>query len=159
MRFLKIILIFYSLLIICTVLLVVYEGSATSNKNEQFVIAYIVFLITSSVITIIYHIKSFRFYRRENKQRLDKKLSKFLWIGAISFYGILLFVFAQGVYNNWSRYLNGNLQDNDFLFIAISLIPSLIGLVEISFMKKRIKQLKAKRGVKEGINDIKGLHE
>ncbi|WP_162200416.1 hypothetical protein [Kordia jejudonensis] len=117
------------------------------------------FLITSSVITIIYHIKSFRFYRRENKQRLDKKLSKFLWIGAISFYGILLFVFAQGVYNNWSRYLNGNLQDNDFLFIAISLIPSLIGLVEISFMKKRIKQLKAKRGVKEGINDIKGLHE
>lgn len=157
MLFLKIILILFSMLIICTVILVLLEGINDTDRNTKFIIAYIIILIVSSVITIIYHIKSFRFYRQEKKRNLDKKLSKFLWIGAISFYSFLLFLFAQGVYNNMGRYWNGNLKDNDFLFVAIILIPGLIGLMEISFLKKHIKQLKAERDVKEDINDIGNL--
>lgn len=154
MRFLKIILILFSLLIIGSVTLVMFEGISSADKNAQFIITYIIILIVLSIITILYQIKSFRFYRREEKQNLDKKLSKFLWIGAVSFYSFLLFIFGQGVYNNWSRYWNGNLKGNDFLFVSILFIPALIGLMEISFLKKRIKQLKLIRDTKEEIDDI-----
>lgn len=155
MRFLKIILILFSIVIILAVAFIVLEELNTlPSRIPLLVIIYVVIMTVLSIISILYHIKSFRFYRREEKQSLNKKLSKYLWVGVSCFYAFLLFLLGQGMYNNWRRYWYGNYKSEDILFIVLFLFPALIGFMEVFFLKKRIKQLRAIRNSKEEIDDI-----
>ncbi|WP_298426464.1 hypothetical protein [uncultured Kordia sp.] len=138
---------------------IVEDAEFSKNKIPVLVYAYIVLAIILPIINIIYQIRSFRFYRKVSKQNLDKKLSKFLWIGSASFNAFLLFLVAQGIYNNWNRYLSLDYKSDDFLFMSIIFFPALLGLLEVSLLKKRIKQLKIKRGIKEEIDDIRGVEK
>lgn len=155
MRFLKIILIIFSIVIILAIAFILLaELNSLPKETPLEAIIYIVLMMVLSVINILYHVKSFRFYRREEKRNLDKKISKFLWIGVSCFYAFLLFLLGQGMYNNWRRYWYGNYKSEDIFFVTLFLFPALIGFMEVFFLKKRIKQLKAIRNTKEEINDI-----
>ena len=155
MRFLKLILILFSIVTLLAItFVIVSEFNGMLSEIPLLALVYFILITILSIIHIVYHIKSFRFYRRKEKQNLDKKLSKFHWIGATCLYAFLLFLLGQGIYNNWYRYWDGGYKWDDILFIALFLIPASIGFLEFFYLKKRIKEIIAMRDTKEEINDI-----
>ncbi|QHI36750.1 hypothetical protein IMCC3317_21200 [Kordia antarctica] len=156
MRFLKILLILFSIIIIGAVIYVYwFEFSKTSETSVSIYLhAYLGFGFISSVINIIYHIISFRFYRREEKRNLDKKLSKILWIGTICFSAFLVYVGGTTLYSIMLFMGEFGYQVKDIFLALLFLVPGFFGLLEASLLKKRIKRLKTERDLTEEINDI-----
>ncbi|MBC8756655.1 hypothetical protein H2O64_18425 [Kordia sp. YSTF-M3] len=114
----------------------------------------IVLMIILSIINIFYHIKTFRFYRREEKRNLDKKVSKMLVIGTLCFSAFLLFLVGVSLYNNADKYWANNYSGEDIFFLSFLIFPAFLGFLEVSLLKKRIKRLKTEHDTKGEINDI-----
>lgn len=156
MRFLKILLILFSVIIIGAVVYVYwFELSRTTEISVSiYLYVYLGFGFISSIINIIYHIRSFCFYRRKEKQNLDKKLSKLLWIGTICFSIFLIYVGGATLYSMMLFTVEYGYQAKDIFLALLFLVPGFFGLLEVSILKKRIKRLKLERDITEEINDI-----
>lgn len=159
MRVLKIILILFSLLISGAILFMLIEelgNSSFATASNMLIFAYffIVLLMVFGILNIFYQIKTFRFYRKESKRNLDKKVSKFFWVVAISFNFFLFSIIALGLYNNRDRYLSGNFKADALLFMSMFFVFGTLGFLEISILKKRIKRLKTAKENKDEIETI-----
>ena len=159
MRILKITLILFSLLISGAILFTLIEESGNfsfTSASNKIIFAYffIVLLMVFGVLNISYQIKTFRFYRKESKRNLDKKIPKFLWIAAISFNFFLFSIIAIGFYNNRDRYLSGNFKAEALLFMSMLFVFGVLGFLEISILKKRLKRLKTAKENKDEIETI-----
>ena len=158
MRFLKICLMIFSVLIVCSVLYVFWiEFSKYTTPNiTVFLYIYLGVAMFFAILSFLYHIKSFRFYRRQEKRNLDKKLHKFFWIGTICFSSFLLYIAGTTLYN-MLLYIEYGYNSSDARLILFYIIPGLLGFLEASILKKRIKRLKTERDTKEEIDDIGNL--
>jgi peptidoglycan/LPS O-acetylase OafA/YrhL len=151
MRFIKIVLIIFSTIILGGMLYLLLE-----NFSDNRLLGFSLFFVYSgltilfSLVNILYHIKTFRFYRRKEKRNLDKKVSNILWVGAICFSSFLLFRMGSSFYSY--AQIAYDREDIFFTFIFIALL--LIGLLEVFLLKKRIKRLKDERTTKDEINSI-----
>jgi hypothetical protein len=156
MRVLKILLIIFSSLILLGISYGAWEEFSVEKPMTIPMIAriIIVLMIILSIINILYHIKTFRFYRREEKRNLDKKISKILVIGTLCFPVFLLFLVGVSLYNNADKYWANNYSGEDVFFLSLLIFPAFLGFLEVSILKKRIKRLKIEYATKDEINDI-----
>lgn len=144
MRFIKILLILFSLAItigLCYIFSSMFSRDRLTRMPVSGII-YFGILALSSVLNILYHLKSFRFYRRKDKQNLDKKLSKILWAGTLCFSGFLLFLIGTAFYKNTQQLVHSNYNSEEIKYLFVFIAFALLGLFEVSLLKKRIKQLR-----------------
>ncbi|QHI36751.1 hypothetical protein IMCC3317_21210 [Kordia antarctica] len=156
MRFLKILLILFSLLILIGICYL-YRGIFSKDELSRIPTSALLFsglLTVLSIVNILYHIKSFRFYRRKEKQNLDKKLSKIFWIGTLCFSSFLLFLMGTALYENTQRFEYDSDVFEDIIYTFIFIALALLGLLEVSLLKKHIKRLKAEVELKDEIESI-----
>lgn len=156
MRVLKILLIIISFAAIGMSFITMYQLSLMQGMDGVPSIVYVIFgaLIVFSFFNIMYHIKSFRFYRRKQKQQLDKKLHKIFWIAGFALPGFLFFLLSMAVYNNSERFAGGYLRSEEIFVTLTFLIVGIVELLETSLLQKRIKKLKENHEIKNEINDI-----
>ncbi|WP_298509970.1 hypothetical protein [uncultured Kordia sp.] len=155
MRVLKIILIIVSLIITCTVVYVMWQAMVTA-QNVQIpfeIYIYFGFAFIFAIVNIIYHIKTYRFYRRKEKQRLEKEVHKLLWVGTVCFSTFLLYV-AGATLNSLLWFIEYGYNRQDVLTIFMFSIPGFFGFLEASLLKKRIKRLRSEYDVIEEIDNI-----
>ncbi|WP_420574840.1 hypothetical protein [Kordia sp.] len=146
MRFLKIILISYASIILLGLSYALLEDSSIGEANMPlYAKILIAFMYILAILNILYHVKSFRFYRREEKWNLTKKLPMFLWIATLCFSTFLLFLVGVAMYNNADKYLSHRYSSEDIFFISLLIGPSLLGFLEVSMLKKRIKMIRTKK--------------
>ncbi len=159
MRFLKICFIIISFIIVIGLSYALLYSFLKEGATgvPRFGYLYIGLAIIFSIVNILYHLKSFRFYRRKEKQNLDKRLSKLLWIGAICFSAFQLLLVGTSLYNNSNRYIQNTYKSEDLFLICIFTFLGLLGFLEVSLLRKRIKQLKTELDTKEEINEIGNL--
>ena len=149
-------LIIFSFLVLSVVSYILWDSFSKDKITQVPTLSYIYFGlgIVFSTVNVLYHVKSFRFYRRKEKRNLDKKLSKILWIGTLCFSGFILYLMVTALYKNLQQYRYDNFSLEETLFIFILVFLGLLGLLEVSVLKKRINRLTNKLDVKEEINDI-----
>jgi hypothetical protein len=93
MRVLKIFLMLISIMVIAvTVLLTWDELSLYGTIMSLYGVLYLAIGFFSGVLNLIYQFKSFRFYRKKEKQKLHKELPEILWIGALCFAAVLFYI-------------------------------------------------------------------
>ena len=155
MRFFKIILFLVSLLVTCAVVYVVWFELSRTNVGRipYSVYIYLGIAFASAIINILYHIKSFRFYRRKEKRRLHKNVHKILWVGTICFSAFLLYIAAAAIYS-MIRFIEYGYNKQDLVMIIIFLLLGFFGLLEASLLKKRIRRLRSEHNVLEEIDNI-----
>lgn len=157
MRFLKIFLLIISFavlglgLYLFSIDIMAKQQSGTPISFEKYF--HVVIIVASAVLNIMYHVKSFRFYMRKEKQQLDKKLPKIFWIGAICFSVYLLYVSGTTLYT-YILFFKNNVISEAIYVVLIFLVPALLGFLEVSILKNRIKRLKAERDTKDEIGSI-----
>jgi Mn2+/Fe2+ NRAMP family transporter len=158
MRALKILLIIASLLITISIVYSVWMqlfGLGIFGEIRFYIYIYFAFIITISIVNIIYHFKSYHFYRRKEKRQLHKKVHKLLWVGTICFSVFLIYVSGSIFYNifRFAEYGFGYTYGDMFIAI-VYLVPGLLGFVEASYLKKRIVRLRKEKNVLEEIEAI-----
>ncbi|EDP97629.1 hypothetical protein U8527_04730 [Kordia algicida OT-1] len=156
MRFIKILLIAICSLIILGMSYAIWEQDSFDKllKFPLFAKIIIGLVFVLSTLNILYHIKSFRFYRRAAKQNLHKDLSKILWIGTLCFSAYMLFLVGLSLYNNADKYLSNNYESGDILIMCFLISLAFLGFLEVSILRKRIKRLKIEHDSKDEISDI-----
>lgn len=155
MRFLKILLIIASIVLIGIVLyLFFHEIIGRPNVAVPYAV-YIYLSITFVVaaINIVYHIASFHFCRRKEKVNLAKKVPKILWIGGITFSSFLLFVSGSALYSVL-RFIKYGLEMKQLVLVISFLLTALLGFLELSLLRKRIKRLQKEQETKDDIETI-----
>ncbi|MCH2195122.1 hypothetical protein [Kordia sp.] len=155
MRIFKIILIIVSVFISGTVIYLVWNSMATSRSAQipLYIYLYLGFAFASAIANIIYHIKTFRFYRRKEKRRLEKKVHKFLWVGTICFSTFLIYIGGVTLYS-LLRFIEYGYSKQDVFSVLLFLIPGFFGFLEASLLKKRIRRLRSEHDVIEEIDNI-----
>ncbi len=155
MRLLKILLIIASVSLIGMVLYLLFYEVLGRPASDTPIVAYVYLSMAfiTSTINIVYHIVSFQFYKRKENVHLDKKIPKILWIGGICFSSFLLYIGGAGLYSLF-RFIQFGLEAKQLVFVSAFLIGALLGFLELSLLKKRIKKLRMKREMKDEINDI-----
>lgn len=111
-------------------------------------------LIFLSAANILYHIKSFRFYRGNKRQRLYKKLHKIFWVIGFVFPVFLFVLLSFSVYGNSVRFANGYYNSGEVVFTIILFIVSIVEFIETLQLQKRIKKLRETHDIKKEIDDI-----
>ena len=157
MRFLKIITILIGLLCFCLISYFIFMIFTEKRSGNVPLMAYLYVALayTSSILNLIYHGKSFRFYRKIENANLTKKLHKIFWAAAISFNSLLLFLVGLSIYDilRFLRY-GFNQSGEQILVMLVLLIFCVIGFLEVSLLKKRIKRLRTERTTKDEISSI-----
>ncbi len=156
MRILKIILIIVSFAIIGMSVVTMYQFTKLQGPEGIPNLLFIVFglLIIFPFFNILYHIKSFRFYRRKQKQRLDKKLHKIFWVAGFLLPAYLFFLLCMALYNNAMRFAEGYVKSQEIVVMLIFVVVAGVELLETSALRKRIKKLKENHEIKNEIDDI-----
>lgn len=107
--------------------------------------------ITLSLLSTIYHIVSFKYYR---KKKSTRNLRKLFWIGTV---GYSLFAIYVAV-NEFVKFFLIELFNSDINYeVLIIMIPvfvyGIVNLIEVMALRKRIKHLK-RASIEEEIDDI-----
>jgi hypothetical protein len=160
MRFLKIITFLIGLFCFCVIsyfIFMIFTDKRGSNAPLMAYV-YIGLAYASSILNLIYHGKSFRFYRKKENINLTKKLHKIFWAATISFNSLLLFLFGLSAYDIFRFLRYGfNQSGEQIMVMLVLLIFSVIGFLEVSLLKKRIKRLRTERTTKDEISSIGNL--
>lgn len=158
MRFIKILLIIAALAVITMVSYVLFYEilGRTEVRSLVPIEAYIYLALTfvTSAMGVVYHIISFPFYKSREKVNLSKKISKFLWVGGISFSSITLFIGGYGLYSFISYIAYGGFDLKQILFVVGFSVTGLLGFLELSILKRRIVKLKKEKETKDDIETI-----
>ena len=154
MRFFKILTISITLIFFCAFLYFLFAVVLPDIKNAPLIAyIYLILIFATVIIALVYHFKSYHFYRNKKNVNLSKKLSKMLWAGAISFYCLLLSIAGLGGYD-LLIYRIGYMSWRELLFVGGFLCIGSLGILEISILKKRIKTLKEASQAKDDIESI-----
>ncbi len=155
MRFLKILLIIASMVLVGIVLyLFFYEIIDRPSVAVPYTVyIYLSITFVVSTINIVYHIVSFHFCRRKEKVNLAKKVPKILWIGSITFSSFLLFISGTALYSVL-RFIKYGLEMKQLVFTGFFLVVALLGFLELSLLRKRIKRLQKEQETKDDIETI-----
>jgi membrane protease YdiL (CAAX protease family) len=159
MRAFKIILLIILAFILFMMVLGIIDvyGAFKQNSEAIYMVIVIAIGLIAAILALIYHIKSFRYYRESKRKGKDRKLPIILWIGAIvtGVYYLLFGVVAilGAIMSN--AQINSNVYDITMItFMVIIALFGIFSLVETSILKKRIKQLKAECTTKDEISSI-----
>lgn len=156
MRLLKILLIIFSIIILGSVLYACWFEFYRAGvvRTSIYLYVYFGFALISVILNILYHIKSFHYYRQKENRNLDKKLPKLFWIGTMCFSAFIMYIGFNTLYKIISYGSQFGYSIGDIFIILLFIIPSFLGFLEVSILKKRIKRLKTEHDVKDEINSI-----
>ncbi|QHI36749.1 hypothetical protein IMCC3317_21190 [Kordia antarctica] len=142
MRAFKIILIIILILVLFILALGTIE-IYKENRPEAFAICIFTSIgIVFGLLTIVYHIKSFRYYRKSKRLEKAKKISIILWISAVASSIYTLFfgaVALLGISANTAELSSNPEYLSMIIMLIIILLYGISSLVEVSLLKKRIK--------------------
>lgn len=116
-------------------------------------VLYLVIVFFSGLLSLLYQVKSFRFYRKKEKQKLHKELPKILWIGALSMTVLLFYIAGVQIYATSKDAGLGSEEDTVFR-VFLFLMLAILNVLEVLWLKKRIKRLKMQHDTKEEISYI-----
>ncbi|MEM6686876.1 MAG: hypothetical protein AAF617_13915 [Bacteroidota bacterium] len=155
MKVLKIILIICSLIVIGGVFYIIWIDLSriSLRRTPYYLYINLGLALVFSVANIIYHIKSFRFYRSKEKWQLDKKVSKILWAGVICFSCFLLYLGSVTLYSVL-QFMRYGFYTRAMLTVLIFIIPGFLGFLEASLLKKRIRRLRSETNTIDEIDTI-----
>lgn len=155
MRFLKVLLIIGSLVVIGIVTYGAWHEFSRSNLIRLPWSLYIHMSIAfiAAAINIIFHVRSFQYYKRKEKVRLDKKIHKILWVGVICFSSFLIYIGGFLLYDVL-RFIEYGYRGEQVLVISLLLIIGFLGFLEASILKKRIRRLRSEHNTVEEIDNI-----
>ncbi|MEM6686877.1 MAG: hypothetical protein AAF617_13920 [Bacteroidota bacterium] len=111
-------------------------------------------LIVFSLINVIYHIKSFRFYKRKPRLQLPKKRYKLFWLAGFVFPVFLFSLLSFLLFINMQRYALGYYQSDEIVVIVIFFVVCIVEFLETSALQKRIKRLNESYEANTEIDDI-----
>ncbi|WP_420574838.1 hypothetical protein [Kordia sp.] len=155
-RVLKILLILSGLFCFGGLSVIVYI-LLTNENNSGSIIAYLSLALVymASIVNLVYHIKSFQFYKKKENITVAFKVSKVFWIGAIVFNGALLVLFGYALYD-YLRLMSYGIahQLKDVLLLVFMLVSCVLGFLELSLLKNRLKKLRLERHTKDEIDEI-----
>lgn len=114
---------------------------------------YISIAFTTATLNIVYHIVSFQFYKAKERVNMEKKIPKVLWIGGICFASFTLFIGGASLYS-FFRYVEYEFDAKQFVFLSMFLGLGLLSFLELSLLKRRIKQLQKELETKDDIDTI-----
>lgn len=130
----------------------------TIGKANTPIVAYVYLSIAfvTATINIVYHIVTFYFCKQKKKINLERKVSKLLWIGGICFSSFMLYIGGAGLYN-FFRFIKYGFEMKQLVFIVSFLLIALLGFLELSLLRKRIKRLRKEQETKDDIETIGGF--
>lgn len=153
MRIYKIVLIFVLCLLISMMfigILDVYHEMKT-DPIYTVLIAFIIMIIIFSMLSIGYHIKSFRYYRKSKPFKKENKLIAFLRIASVVCYILYLF-FAIVAF--LGIVADGKQDAVNITLVLIIAAFGFFGILEIVLTRKQIKKLKKEHETKDDIETI-----
>jgi len=155
MRFLKVFLIISSFVIIGIVIYLLWLESTREITRQipYYIYLYLAFAFITALLNIIFHIKSYHFYKRKEKRKLHKKVHKILWVATICFSCFLLYVGGVALYT-MLRFIQYGYNTRDIVTILLFIIPGFLGFLEASILKKRIRRLRLEHNTMEEIENI-----
>jgi len=157
MRFLKIIAILIGLFCFGAISYFIFMIATERNAGNAPLMAYVYIGLAyaSSISNLVYHVKSYRFYGKEEKVNVTKKLHKVFWAAAILFNSFLMFLFGLSVYDVFRFLKYGYNQSGEQILLMLLLLTfAIIGFLEVLLLKKRIKRLRTERTTKDEISSI-----
>lgn len=155
MRIFKVILIII-LVVIVSLLIHGTNNWFTSNERDAKTIAVLMLIgVVLGLLGIVYHIMTFRYYRKSKKQEKPRKIPIILWFGIVA---SSIYILLFGVLMIIGITVSGSLRDSEKYYIytiLIFLINYGIGsLVEASLLDKRIKKQYEEMTLHNEIDDI-----
>lgn len=157
MRVFKILLIIILILVLFILVLGTIE---IYRENSPAALAISVFTsigIVFGLLTIVYHIKSFRYYRKSKRLEKAKKMSIVLWVSAVisGIYTLFFGAFALlGISANNTELSSKSEYFVMIIMLIIILLSGISSLVEVSLLKKRIKTQREEVLLQDEIDDI-----
>lgn len=141
MRLLKILLIIVASLIILSLVVVIVIIATREGKMAYYGYVHMVIGFLTSILSVLFHLKSYQYYRQNKKIDYKQKLSKTLWIGSFCFGIFLLYVAFGATYS----YVKVAQYDSSVELKSILLLMGLffVGIsntLEMLSLKKRIAQ-------------------
>ncbi len=155
MRFLKILLIIASLILIGGVVYVVWYELSRYNFTQLPLSLHIHMGLAfiCAVINSIFHVISFQYYKRKENVRLYKKIHKILWVGTICFSSFLIYVGGVTLYS-LLRFIEFGYSGEQVAVVSLFIIVGCTGFLEASILKKRIRRLREEHSTFDEINNI-----
>ena len=131
-------------------------GVYSENEPDAFIISMFTSIgIVLGFLAILYHIKSFRYYRKSKRRKKVKNLALVLWISAVAFDVYILFF---SIFALLGISTEGAIVDSEMVMIIIVVIVFLLyaigSLLEVSLLKKRIKKQQEEVLLKDEIDEI-----
>ncbi|AXG68040.1 hypothetical protein KORDIASMS9_00229 [Kordia sp. SMS9] len=155
MRFIKILLIISSLIVMGVAIYIVMYELSRYNLSQLPLSLYfhMSFAFISAAINIIFHVRSFQYYKRKENVRLHKKIHKILWVGAICFAAFLIYVGGVTLYS-LILLIEYGYNGQQLLVIFLFIIGGCLGFLEASILKKRMRRLRSENNTMDEIDNI-----
>lgn len=160
MRFLKITLL-VCLVVLLTVMVLMFFGvnyDASDPKSKELLAGMLISVglgIFLGIMALMYHVLSFRYYRRSKRMQTIKKIPAAFMVCAIlsHIYFLLISVtILLGTIFNIIK-ISSNIF-SFYLLMFFTFVYAIVSIVEISFLKKRIRLYKADVFLREEIDTI-----
>ena len=156
MRILKVILIVFTILLLFFMSLALFHLEETFGGNSGYFIALIFAVLgfILSLLTIGYHVKSFRYYRKSKAYKKESKGAFFLRFCAVghSVY-YMLFGVLSIIGGLMSSQASGGAIISIILFVPVILF-GIFSIYETILLRKRIKRLENEQETKDEIQAI-----
>lgn len=126
------------------------------NANPSWIVeVYFTVIFVFSILNLIYHFKSYHFYKKTPYKTIRKKLSKLLTGSAIVFNCLLLFLFGLAAYDYILYFQYRSVFDAKDIFVITTIfVFSVVGFLEMMLLTKRIKTVRQEVETQEEIENI-----
>ncbi|MBC8756653.1 hypothetical protein H2O64_18415 [Kordia sp. YSTF-M3] len=118
---------------------------------------YLALLLVFSTLNLIYHYKSYCYYRERKPIQVQKKISKIYWLGVLCFNGVLFYSTISYLYSyvKFTEYDYFDFDTTYLLWYALQFfIFGSIGFLEFFLLRKRIKELRIEANRTDEIKSI-----
>lgn len=142
MRIFKLLLILISLLVLLSFTFAGFIIFSSNGKTALYGYVHLFLGLLTSALSIIFHLKSYRYYRKKKKNDYNIKIPKTIWIGEISFATFIVYIAVVAIIGYLKERTIGEAENIKLiLFIVVStLVIAVLNIVEVVFLEKRVKK-------------------
>ncbi|EDP97630.1 hypothetical protein U8527_04735 [Kordia algicida OT-1] len=126
-----------------------------SSNPPVIALLYLIAIFVFSALNLIYHFKSYHFYKKTAYKTIHRKFSKLLMGSAIVFNCLLIFLFGLAAYDYILYFQYRSVFDTKDIFIIMTVfVFSVVGFLEMMLLTKRIKTVRQEVETQEEIENI-----
>ncbi|SFZ93278.1 hypothetical protein SAMN05428642_10342 [Flaviramulus basaltis] len=155
-RILKIILLICSFVVTGIMVVAVYSLLVNNNTPLNFGMYVNMLICITGILSITYHFKTFKFYKKEKHNKILKDTS--LWVSNI-IYALLLIYISSRISYSFYKMNKGDTIDSEFyimyLFCFFVFLLGIFLIIEERWLYKSIKNSETQSHL-NGIDNIKG---